>query len=356
MDLKEYEGRALFEKYGIPVPRSFVATNADEALKLARELGVPDFVLKAQILGGKRGKSGGIVYDDLENFIEKFNELMGKEIGGLAFDEILVAEKLDIKKELYLSITIDRFERRPVVIFSEEGGMEIEEIAASHPDKIIRTVPEKLDLPAGIATFAEKLFELFVREDAILAEVNPLILDTHDNLFAADAKITIDDNALARHEEWQGFNNRKMSDLEVEAKENGLAYVGLDGDIAIIGNGAGLVMATLDTIHNFGGSPANFCDIGGGASQEMMEKALKIVLQKSDVRGIFINIFGGITHCDEIAEGLVHYLKNNKRDLPMVVRMVGTNQKEARNILEGGGIISEISFDAAAKKIVSLTS
>lgn len=378
MNLNEHEGRAYFEQYNIPVPKGFIATDSNNALLEAQKLAdnnpdIEEFVLKAQILGGKRGKHGGIVFSDLGNLKEKFDSLKSKLVDGQTFDEILVVEKLGIAQELYLSIVVDRFERKPVIIFSEDGGIDIEDIAAQSPEKIRETViddghsfPENefrksLEGPGyggevveQIVSIAKKLLEFLISEDAILAEVNPLILDDKKLLFAADSKIVIDNNSISRHEDLAKHEFREMSELEKKAKENDLAYVELEGDIAIIGNGAGLVMATLDVIDNFGGTPANFCDVGGGASMEMMGAALDIVMQKPSVRGLFINIFGGITHCDEIAKGIVEYLKGHELKKPMVVRMVGTNEEEANRILKTEGIITLSSFDEAAKKIISL--
>lgn len=380
MNLTENEGRVLFSGYGIGVPRGFTVPGTagfdgfDAKLKrdlrvfLERAPDVKKFALKAQLRSGKRGKSGGIVFADEKDIAEKAKKLFEKSINHEKAREILAAEALDIAKEYFLSIAVDRFKRCPVLIFSTEGGIDIEETAEKCPGKISKIylrqkdfLPEKefaaalsglgvKDIVASeIIGIALNLFKLFNAEDCLLAEINPLILAKDKKLYAADAKITIDDNANYRHGGNLELAEKNLSKLEKEAAKFGLSYVELDGDLAVIGNGAGLVMATLDAVRDFGASPANFCDAGGGATREMIEKALETVLQKKTVKAVFINIFGGITRCDLVAEGVSDYFKKNKFSLPITVRMVGTNDLEGRNILKTAGIKSYSDFEEAAK-------
>jgi succinyl-CoA synthetase beta subunit len=294
---------------------------------------------------------------------KKLSMLWGNNIYGEKFKEVLAAEKIDVKKEYYLSAAIDRFKRCPVLVFSKMGGMDIEEIQKKEPKNIFKVFVKKTgEFPekelfkmlakakcpkkeiAAINDIAGKLYSMFTSEDCILAEINPLIVAKDGEFFAADAKVVIDDESFFRHGKWGEMPLRNYSGLEKEAHNFGLAYVELNGDLAIIGNGAGLVMSTLDMAAARGEKPANFCDVGGGASALMMEEALDIVLQKKSVRKLLINIFGGITRCDEIAEGLIDYLKRKKINVPIVVRLTGTNDTEAINILKGAGIEALKSF------------
>lgn len=381
MFLKEFEGRELFRKHGIPVAQSVLLGDRDDFREVLdgfvrSNADVDAFVLKAQILSGKRGKSGGVLFADRNSLVNEVENFFGQKVRGEVVNEILVQEKLEIDREFYVSIAIDRSRRCPVVIFSEEGGVDIEELAENSPQKILE-IPLKNDpqshleevsallseksglseeLRDGVLDIISRLLDLVFQEEALLAEINPLILSPDGDLTAVDAKIIIDNNALERHPDLNHHNVRGYSPLELEARKHGLAYVELEGDIAVIGNGAGLVMATLDAVDSYGGKPANFCDIGGGASSEMMSKAVEIVLQKAGVIALFINIFGGITHCDEVARGILDALKHQSRNLPIVIRMVGTNDGEAREILETEGLKAYVSFEEAAKKAASLIS
>ncbi len=373
MNLKEHEGRALFIRYGMAVPDGFVSADSTAALEWARKNSADDhgrtYLLKAQVAGGKRGKSGGVVKTALDDFDKNFSELLKKDINGHHVDEILTAERIDINRELFLSITVDRFSRRPLMLFSESGGVDIEDVAKKNANMLVKTVftedsfPEKefresleRQITEGfnvndLIDVAKKLYALFFGEDCILAEINPLIADTAGRLISADAKITIDDAAIFRHEEYIDISVREFSEQEKNAHEHGLSYVELDGDLAIIGNGAGLVMSTLDAAKQYGLNPANFCDVGGGASSLMVEEALKIVLSKKRLRGIFINIYGGITRCDEVAEGLVSYLKKTEIGIPIVVRMTGTNEKEGLELLNKNNVHAFDSFQKAVEEI-----
>lgn len=359
MKLKEYQGKELFKKYGIKVPEGYVISSADE-LREVNEF--PDrnveVVVKVQLLIGGRGKAGGIRIASKQNVKEIVNDLFGKQIQGLSVKELLIENKLDIEKELYVSITVNRSEKCLTLIFSEAGGIDIESVPEDKIVKInfydINDVADEVNSRVKNEKITEiigKLYKLMKNVDAELVEINPLVLSKGEYI-AADSKVIIDDNALYRHSDFK--DGEEMTKIEKKAKESSLQYVELDGDIAIIGNGAGLVMATLDVLDHFGGKPANFLDIGGGASVEKMEKALEIVLMKG-VKGVFINIFGGITRCDEISQGLVNYIKKNHVEVPMVVRMIGTNENEGKKILNDNGVESLDSMEECAKKIIDKT-
>jgi len=363
MFLKEFEGRTLFQKYGIPVAKGVLVSpgNFQENLRafVDREEDISEFVLKAQLLSGKRGKRGAIVFSSRDELFEKVEALFEEVFDGEKVEEILVQEKLSIQRELYLSVTIDRFLRKPVLVFSESGGMEIEEVATKAPEKVKEVVFDGEAFDEGefssspdVIPIGKKLHELLQKEEAILAEINPLILTADNDLIAVDAKVTIDNNALSRHPSFEHKDIRGYSSLELQAREYGLSYVELQGDIAVIGNGAGLVMATLDALDGYGGKPANFCDIGGGASAELVQQAMRIVLQKHEVRSLFMNVFGGITHCDEVARGIIEFVREEKVKIPLVIRMVGTNEEEANKILEAAGFHVFHSFEEAAKSAV----
>jgi len=404
MDLNEHEGRAFFIKHGIPVPRGFLVKKASKqenskqietvlSAFLHKEADIRKFALKAQLLSGKRGKGGGIIFTDKKHFVKDVKKLRDKTVNGEKVKEILAVEALAVAKEYYLAVTVDRNARLPVIIFSDRGGVDIEETAETDPTKIIRiTAADTKSFPekemrkiaerffgnedtgiqsakkglnklarkgskdavwtpaAGFVEIARNLFNLFSEEDCLLAEINPLILTKNGILYAADAKITIDDSSIYRHPKNAGFIKRGHSTLESAAAEFGLSYVELDGNLAIIGNGAGLVMASLDAVKRFGANPANFCDIGGGASEMMVKKAMEIVLQKKSVEAIFINIFGGITRCDEVARGIVRFIKTRSKKIPpMVVRLVGTNENEGVKILLKAGIKAFTGFNEAAR-------
>lgn len=322
MRLKEYQGKELFKKYGISVPKGKLITSVQaDSSKLA----------KAQVLTGKRGKRGLIAPATAENLKRLFKYSR----------EILLEEKLKIEKEYYLALTIDKEEKNIVILFSEEGGIEVEKAKkiSKLPYKRLNEFSNKRVLPT-----IKSMYRLMKDYNALLVEINPLVL-SNNKLIAADSKIILDDNVS--HPQFK----KELTHLEQEAESSGLSYVDLEGDIAIIGNGAGLVMATLDMINYFGGKAANFLDLGGGASIEKMEKALEIVLEKNP-KVILINIFGGITRCDEIAKGLINYKNKNKLDTPIIVRMVGTNEEQAKEILTKNGIKTYDAIEECAKKAV----
>lgn len=352
MKLKEYQGKELFKKYRISVPEGHVISSVDDLGQVKGEV-----VVKVQLLVGGRGKSGGIKIANPENVKDVCSKLFDKEVKGLKVNELLIENKINIEKELYLSITINRSDKCLTLIFSEEGGVDIESVPKDKIVKVnfydIQDVLDEVKHKIGndkIVEIVKNLFRLMKDLDAELVEINPLALSEGEYI-AADSKVILDDNALYRHTEFK--KEDELTDIEKKAAENCLQYVELDGDIAIIGNGAGLVMSTLDVLDHFGGKPANFLDVGGGASIEKMEKSLEIVLMKNP-KGVFINIFGGITRCDEIAQGLVNYVEKIHIAVPVVVRMIGTNEKEGKRILNQAGIKSLESMEECAKKIVEL--
>ena len=375
MRLLEHQAKAVFARYGIPTPEGRVAKTPEEAEAIARELGRP-VAVKAQVLVGARGRAGGILFADTpEEAEEAAGKLLGSEIRGVKVHEVLVEEKLPIARELYMGFTIDRAERSYVAIASPEGGVEIEEVAERFPERIFKHLidPSVGFRPYHALSLAKRmgysgraalelariftaLYRLALDYDAELTEINPLA-ETEDGRFvAADARLIVDDNALFRHPELAELERPPGEESERErlAREAGLGYVELDGDIGIIGNGAGLVMATLDMVALHGGRPANFLDVGGGASAERMVRALDIVLANPRVRVVLINILGGITRCDEIARGILSAMERLGVRKPMVIRLVGTNEAEGRAILERAGISVLDSMEEAARRAVEL--
>jgi succinyl-CoA synthetase beta subunit len=377
LKLFEYEAKDVLTKYKIPTPSGGLATNPNQARELATEL-KPPLVIKAQVLVAGRGKAGGILFADSVADTEKAAEkLLKMQIKGIPVRNVWIEEKIQVEKELYFGITTDRSSQSYVAVASAVGGMEIEEVAEKAPERIIRFT---IDPQNGFRTYhareiaqrmgyfgsqlaelgriLEALYRVGIDYDAELIEMNPLVETVDGKFVAADARIIIDDNALYRHQE---FKNRLLegeSDLtpqEIEAAKNDLAYVKLDGDIGVIGNGAGLVMATLDTIQYYGGKPANFLDVGGGAPSEKIATALKIVLQDPKVKALFINILGGITRCDEVAHGILEAKAKIGVTKPMVIRLVGTNEKEGKRILEEAKIPVLESMEEAAQKVVKIS-
>jgi len=350
LKLHEYQAKEIFAREGIPVPMGRIARNPREAFEISREIG-SEVVLKAQVLVGGRGKAGGILFSSLEEVEEKSRKIFSTEIKGERPELILVEERLNSVKEFYLGITFDRSRGRPVVMTSSEGGVEIEEVARRSPEKItwVEVDPLKGIYPYMIRKLSRpfpkevrkeaheiiaKLYEIFVKYDAELAEINPLIYDGK-KLVAADAVLNINDDSLFR----QNFK-REEEGIEGIASKEGFSYVTLDGEIAIIGNGAGLTMATLDAVEMEGGKAANFLDIGGGVPPEGMKKALEIVYMNEKAKLVLVNVFGGINRCDEIAQGIRMFFeeRGGKLDKPLVVRLTGTNEEEGRRILEEIGI------------------
>jgi len=369
----EFQAKELLQAHGVPVPRGRVARSPEEAEVIARELGVP-VAVKAQIHAGGRGKAGGIrLAASPDEAQEAAAQILGRVLvthqtgpEGRLVRSVLVEEALRPTRELYLAVVIENALGMPVLMASDAGGVDIEEVARATPEKIVkapvdpylgfqpfqaRALGRRLGLTGRTLTefagIAYSLYRLLREEDAELAEINPLAL-TNGRLVAIDAKLILDDNAAYRHPDRPA--DQEMTELERMAKEHDLSYVELDGDIAIIGNGAGLVMSTLDMVAHFGGRPANFLDVGGGASTEAMKQALAIATRKPGVRALFVNIFGGITRCDDIARGIVE----NRPSVPMVVRLTGTNEEEGRAILEAQGIRAFTDPVEAAREAVQL--
>lgn len=366
MKLHEYKAKEVFAKYGIPVPSGILVKDPGEL----KEFKFPA-VLKSQVLVGGRGKAGGIKFaDNLEDARAKIDELLGMEIKGLKVKLVLVEEKAEILKELYVGFVVDRTAKRNVLILSSEGGVNIEETAQKSPDKVakleidpitglqiyqIRNLAKSLGIGGKemviVAGVASNLYKAFIDCDAELAEINPLAL-TPDGFIAVDAKMNIDDNSLYRHKELKRefARSEEYTEIEKKAKEAGLSYVDLEGDIGVIGCGAGLVMASLDTLKLYGGKAANFLDVGGGANAENMRRALELVSMKKDVKSIFINIFGGITRCDEIANGIVDFAPK----IPISVRMMGTHEEEGKRILIENGYSVSDTIEESAREAIKL--
>lgn len=363
MKFFEYSAKEIFKNEGIPVPPSYVVDDSEDAREAAQKINKP-VALKSQVLTGGRGKAGGIKFADTpEETVKVTDELLNMEIKGELVKKVLVEEKIDIQSEFYISVVIDRSAKMPLIMASTEGGVDIEEVARKTPEKIVkyyvnpldefmpyqaRGIAVKMGLKGGMISkmggFIWKLFSLFRKYDATIAEINPLVLTT-EGLMAADAKLEIDDDSLWRHKEF--------SQLE-EAKKDEFAYVTLDGDIAVIGNGAGLTLTGMDMINLYGGKPATFLDIGGGASTEIIERAINLVISEPNVKVIFLNVLGGITRADDVANGVISALNNADRKVPLVIRLTGTNEEEGQRILTEAGISYETSMEAAARKAVEL--
>ncbi|WP_290902109.1 ADP-forming succinate--CoA ligase subunit beta [Ferroglobus sp.] len=379
MRLHEYQAKQIFAKYGIKIPRGKLATNVEEVKRAAEELG-GKVVLKSQILVGGRGKAGGIkLANSVDEAVEIAKDLFGKVIKGHRVEKIYVEEQLNIKKEMYVGLTLDRAEKGIALIVSSVGGMDIEEIAAEHPEKIARVTINPLyglfdyqirevlyksgmpkELHKELTAIIKSLYKILVDHEAELTEINPLVL-TDKGLYAADARLNVDDNALYRHPELKELRDyTEVDQIERIAEEKGLNYVKLDGNIGVIANGAGMSMSTMDLIYLEGGKPANFLDIGGGASSEVVKEAIKTILMDKNVKVIFMNIFGGITRCDEVARGLVKAFQEIEVPVPIVLRLAGTNEEEGRKIIEDflekekKNIIVVETMEEGAKKAVEL--
>jgi len=363
MKLYEYAAKEIFLKYDIPIPKSSLVSDVNGAVDAAERMG--DVVLKAQVLTGGRGKAGGIARaKDINEAKLNAQRILGMEIKGFPVKKLLVEEYRQPLKEMYLGITIDRRAKCPVIMASPSGGIDIEEVARNSPEKIIkiqvhpltglhdyqaRAIANSLDRNKSpeIIAIIKKLYSIFIDNDCQLAEINPLA-ETESGVIALDGKMIIDDNALFRHD----FIEEEEDSLEEVAKKNGMSYVGLDGDIGCIVNGAGLAMATLDMIAQYGGRPANFMDVRAGANAEQVKTALGIVSSNRNVKAIIINIFGGLTKCDEAARGIIEIFPRIKK--PLIVRLSGTNEKEGRAMLGKYGIRMAASTEEAAKGVVEL--
>lgn len=384
MNIHEYQGKEVLRQYGVNVPRGKVAFTVEEAVSAAKELGSAVTVVKAQIHAGGRGKAGGVKIaksvDDVANYAK---ELLGKVLvthqtgpEGKEIKRLLIEEGCDIKKEYYIGVVVDRGTGRVVMMGSEEGGMDIEEVAAHSPEKIVKVVVDPavglqvfqarqlaydIKIPAELINKAVKfmlaLYKAFEEKDCSIAEINPLVVTGSGDVMALDAKLNFDSNALFRHKDIVELRDLDEEDAkEIQASKFDLSYIALDGNIGCMVNGAGLAMATMDIIKYFGGEPANFLDVGGGATKEKVTEAFKIILSDANVKGIFVNIFGGIMKCDIIAEGVVAAARELGLDKPLVVRLEGTNVKLGKDILNGSGlnIVAADSMSDGAQKIVSL--
>ena len=377
MDLLEYQGKQLFARHEIPVPAGRPATTVDEAVDAADAIGYP-CVVKAQVQIGGRGKLGGIkVAQSRDEVREHAGAILGMDIRGLTVHEVWIEEASQIEAEYYASIVFDRSAKAPLVMFSTKGGMDIEQVAEEDPDAIATLHVDPLlgfqefqgrrlafeagidaDLVRPLGAMLAKLYEAFVDEDAMLVEVNPLIVTPERGLRALDAKVTLDGSAMFRHTENAALRNPSGEDPQEQmAKERGLTYVKLDGDIGILGNGAGLVMSTLDVVAQAGGAPANFLDAGGGSKADAIIAAVEVILSDQKVRAVLFNIFGGITRCDEVANGLIEAFAKVQPQVPFVVRLDGTNDVEGRRLLaeaDLAGLHVEATMLEAAQRVVEL--
>ncbi|MBN2185497.1 MAG: ADP-forming succinate--CoA ligase subunit beta [Candidatus Krumholzibacteriota bacterium] len=374
MKIHEGDARGIFAAFGLPVPPSRFITKAEEAGPVAEELGCP-VVVKAQVLVGGRGKAGGVkLASDPIEAVEKAKAILGMDIKGLTVEKVLIAKAVDISKEFYVGMVVDRITRKPLMMISAEGGIDIEEVAKSAPEKILKVVIDPItgllpfqtrkmasfltsdkDVARQLGPVFRSLYQAFMEIDSSLAEINPLVVSPDGKVWAIDAKINIDDNSLYRHEDIRALRDDSMEDAgEVEAREADLSFVKLDGSIGCIVNGAGLAMATMDMIKYYGAEPANFLDIGGSSSPEKVLSAMKIILRDKNVKAILVNIFGGITRCDDVAKGLLEAKKRLGIDIPLVVRLTGTNEEEARELLRGTELVSADTMDEGVKKAIEI--
>ncbi|MFY0542802.1 ADP-forming succinate--CoA ligase subunit beta [Brevibacillus sp. H7] len=384
MNIHEYQGKAILKQYGVKVPEGRVAFTVDEAVEAAKELGTQVVVVKAQIHAGGRGKAGGVkVAKNLDEVRTYAEQILGKVLvthqtgpEGKEVKRLLIEQGCDIKKEYYVGLVVDRSTGRVVMMASEEGGTEIEEVAAHTPEKIFKEVIDPvtglnmfqarrlayaINIPNELVNKAVKfmmgLYQAFVEKDCSIAEINPLVVTGDGEVMALDAKLNFDSNALYRHPDIVALRDLDEEDeKEIEASKYDLSYIALDGNIGCMVNGAGLAMATMDIVKFYGGEPANFLDVGGGATEEKVTEAFKIILRDEKVKGIFVNIFGGIMKCDVIANGVVNAAKQVKLDKPLVVRLEGTNVELGKKILNESGlnIVAAESMADGAEKIVSL--
>jgi len=373
MKLHEYQSKTIVAKYGIPIPKGRVAATADEAKQIAEELG-GRVVIKSQVLVGGRGKAGGVkVAKDADEAGELAQQILAMTIKGLPVRKVLVDEAAAIADEIYFSITNDRAAKKPVMIASAAGGVDIEEVAATTPEKIIkvhidpllglrdyqaRDIAASIDLPRELwrdfSKIASGLWQAYKETDAELAEINPLVITKENKLVAVDGKMLVDDNSLFRHSDLAEMRDiDEEAPAETEARRHGLSFIKLDGNIGCMVNGAGLAMTSMDIVKLFGGDPANFLDIGGGAGADKVAAAMRIILSDPAVKAVLFNIFGGITRCDEVARGILVAMDEVKPKVPMVVRLVGTNAEEGRKLLENANMITAETLADAAKKAVA---
>ena len=377
MDLLEYQGKQLFARHGLKVSSGQAVQSVADAVKAAREVGYP-VVVKAQVLIGGRGKAGGVKLAENEAEVAEHAErILGMDIRGHVVRTLWIEHASEIAREYYAAVLLDRSAKRPLVIFSVEGGVEIEEVAERSPEKLVRRHVDPLaglsreqaldiasaggadeDVRDGVADALLALYEVWSEEDATLAEINPLIVTPEREVRALDAKVSLDGNALFRHPENQGLSDRANQDeIERRAAEEGVQYVKLDGDIGVLGNGAGLVMSTLDVVARAGGAPANFLDAGGGSDAHKIKQAVELILANPAVKAVLFNIFGGITRCDEVARGLIAAFAEISPQVPFVVRLDGTNDREGRRLLEEAAlpnVQTAKTMNEAAEMVVAL--
>jgi succinyl-CoA synthetase beta subunit len=373
LKIHEADARALFTKFGLPVPPSRLVLNPDDARRAAEEIGCP-VVVKAQVLVGGRGKAGGVkLASSPDEAAAKAKAILGMDLKGIRVEKVLVARAVDIAKEFYVGMVIDRRSRKPLMMVSPAGGIDIEEVARTAPEKILKVVIDPAwgilpfqmrrmtaslaadkDTAKKIGPILASLYRAFMAVDASLAEINPLVVTPAGEVWAIDAKINIDDSGLYRQKDVAAMRDEASEDRgEVEAREAGLSFVKLDGNIGCIVNGAGLAMATMDMIKHFGGQPANFLDIGGSSSPDKVLTAMRIILRDKNVKSILINIFGGITRCDDVATGLLEAKKQLGGDVPLVVRLIGTNEDRAREILRGTALIAAATMEEGVAKAIA---
>ncbi|MGA9285175.1 MAG: ADP-forming succinate--CoA ligase subunit beta [Solirubrobacteraceae bacterium] len=377
MDLLEYQGKQLFARHGLEVSAGEAVTTVEDAVAAANKVGYP-VVVKAQVLIGGRGKAGGVklAADESEARLHAQN-ILGLDIKGHIVRTLWIEHASDIATEYYASVLLDRSAKQPMVMFSVEGGVEIEQVAEQSPEKLVRHHVDALrglsreeaidiakegaadeDVVEGVADALVALYEVWLQEDATLAEINPLIVTPERKVKALDAKVSLDGNALYRHPENQGLSDSENEDpIERKAKEQGVQYVALDGDIGILGNGAGLVMSTLDVVAQAGGAPANFLDAGGGSDAGKVKQAVELILANDKVKAVLFNIFGGITRCDEVAKGLIAAFADIKPTVPFVVRLDGTNDVQGRELLQEAAlpnVYAARTMNEAAEKVVEL--
>lgn len=374
MKIHEYQAKEIFKRFAIPVPPGEVAYTTEEARRIAEQIGKP-VVIKAQVLVGGRGKAGGIkIAKTSQEAEEATSRILGMTIKGIKVEKVLVTEAVEIESEAYLGVIVDRDSKKPVIMVSSAGGVDIEEVARETPEKIHKFVVDPgtglLPHQARELSFKiydspqvalkcvpvlTKLYQAFIDSDASLAEINPFVVAKSGEVWAVDAKINIDDNGLYRHKEIEGMREVSSEEaIEMEAKEKGLSYIKLSGNIGCVVNGAGLAMATMDLIKRHGGEPANFLDIGGSSSPEKVTNAMDILLRDKNVNTVFFNIFGGITRCDDVANGIVEATSKMRIDLPIIVRLTGTNEDMARDILKSTPLISVSSMTEGAKRAIEL--
>ena len=376
MKVHEYQAKQFFANYGVPVDHCILCRSAAEAVEAYKKLGVDTAVVKAQVHTGGRGKAGGVKLAHNVDEVEKYaGQILGMSIKGFVVDRILVTEAAHIVSEYYVSILIDRKTKEPIIMMSREGGMEIEQVAKEAPEKIVKVAIDPIvglpDYKAREAAYhlfddvklvrqcgsiLQKLYRLFMEKDASLVEINPLVLTKEGTLRAVDAKMTFDNNALFRHPDVQELNEPTPEEkVEQDAKSKGFSYVNLGGSIGCMVNGAGLAMATMDMIKLYGGDPANFLDIGGSSNPQKIVEAMRLLTADKHVNVVLINIFGGITRCDDVAKGLIEAFQEIKTDIPIVIRLTGTNEQEGREILKGTHFHVAHTMSEAGKMAVELS-